>query len=50
MHLPPLNALRAFDATARLMSLSQAGDDLHVTHAALRHQLKHLEPWLGRKL
>jgi DNA-binding transcriptional LysR family regulator len=50
MHLPPLNALRAFEATARLMSLSKAGDELHVTHAAISHQIKHLETWLGRKL
>ncbi|MBX5174329.1 LysR family transcriptional regulator [Rhizobium sp. NZLR1b] len=50
MQLPPLNALRAFEATARLMSLSKAGDELHVTHAAISHQLKHLEAWLGRKL
>lgn len=50
MHLPPLNALRAFEATARLMSLSKAGEELHVTHAAISHQIKHLETWLGRKL
>ena len=50
MQLPPLNALRAFEATARLMSLSKAGDELHVTHAAISHQIKHLETWLGRKL
>lgn len=43
MQLPPLNALRAFEATARLMSLSKAGDELHVTHAAISHQIKHLE-------
>ncbi|MGO7675555.1 LysR family transcriptional regulator, partial [Rhizobium ruizarguesonis] len=50
MQLPPLNALRAFEATASLMSLSKAGDELHVTHAAISHQIKHLETWLGRKL
>lgn len=50
MQLPPLNALRAFEATARLMSLSKAGDELHVTHAAISHQVKHLETWMGRKL
>jgi DNA-binding transcriptional LysR family regulator len=50
MNLPPLNALRAFEATARLMSLSKAGDELHVTHAAISHQIKHLETWLGRKM
>ncbi|MGO8484860.1 LysR family transcriptional regulator, partial [Rhizobium leguminosarum] len=46
----PLNALRAFEATARLMSRSKAGDELHVTHAAVSHQIKHLETCLGRKL
>ena len=50
MILPPLNALRAFEATGRLSSLSRAGDELHVTHAAISHQIKHLETWLGRRL
>ena len=50
MTLPPLNALRAFEAAARLASLSRAGDELHVTHAAVSHQIRHLETWLGRRL
>jgi len=50
MILPPLNALRAFEAAARLASLSRAGDELHVTHAAVSHQIRHLEAWLGRRL
>lgn len=50
MNLPPLNALRAFEAAARWSSLSRAGDELHVTHAAISHQIKHLETWLGRRL
>lgn len=50
MELPPLNALRAFEAAARWSSLSRAGDELHVTHAAISHQIKHLEAWLGRRL
>lgn len=50
MRLPPLNALRAFEAAARLKNLSRAGDELCVTHAAVSHQVKQLEQWLGRRL
>ncbi len=50
MKLPPLNALRAFEAAARLASFSKAGDELSVTHAAVSHQIKHLEEWFGRPL
>jgi DNA-binding transcriptional LysR family regulator len=50
MDLPPLNALRAFEATARLLSFSRAGDKLHVTHTAVSHQIKLLEAWIGCKL
>jgi LysR family glycine cleavage system transcriptional activator len=50
MMLPPLNALRAFEAVARLTSVSRAGDELHVTHAAISHQIRHLETWLERRL
>ncbi len=45
--LPPLNALRAFEATARLNSVSQAAEALHVTHGAVSRQLKVLEEHLG---
>ncbi|UBM25471.1 LysR family transcriptional regulator [Pseudomonas sp. p1(2021b)] len=45
--LPPLNALRAFEATARLNSVSQAAEVLHVTHGAVSRQLKVLEEHLG---
>ncbi|NBA96991.1 LysR family transcriptional regulator [Pseudomonas sp. R5(2019)] len=45
--LPPLNALRAFEATARLNSVSQAAEQLHVTHGAVSRQLKALEEHLG---
>jgi DNA-binding transcriptional LysR family regulator len=45
--LPPLNALRAFEATARLNSVSQAAEQLHVTHGAVSRQLKVLEEHLG---
>lgn len=50
MRLPSLNALRAFEAAARLQSLSQAGDELHVTHAAISHQVRKLEDWFGLPL
>ena len=45
--LPPLNALRAFEVTARLNSVSQAAEALHVTHGAVSRQIKVLEEHLG---
>ncbi|MCQ4234928.1 LysR family transcriptional regulator, partial [Pseudomonas stutzeri] len=45
--LPPLNALRAFEAVARLGSLKRAADELHVTHGAISRQLRALEETLG---
>ncbi len=45
--LPPLNALRAFEAAGRHLSLSRAADELHVTPAAVSHQIKALEEYLG---
>ena len=48
--LPPLNALRAFEATARHLSFSKAAQELHVTPAALSHQIRGLEDILGLKL
>ncbi|MCB1509365.1 MAG: LysR family transcriptional regulator, partial [Hyphomicrobiaceae bacterium] len=48
--LPPLNALRAFEAAARHLSFSRAAEELHVTPAALSHQIKGLEDFLGVKL
>lgn len=45
--LPSLNALRAFEATARLNSVSQAAKELNVTHGAISRQLKSLEAELG---
>ena len=48
--LPPLNALKAFEATARLNSVSQAAEQLHVTHGAVSRQLKVLEEHLGVSL
>ncbi|HEV7436813.1 MAG TPA: LysR family transcriptional regulator, partial [Pseudorhizobium sp.] len=38
--LPPLNPLRAFEATARLASVSAAARELRVTHGAVSHQLR----------
>lgn len=48
--LPPLNALRAFEAVARLGSLKQAASELHVTHGAISRQVRQLEEQLGLAL
>ena len=48
--LPPLNALRAFEAAARHLSISKAADELNVTPAAVSHQVKALEDTLGLSL
>lgn len=48
--LPPLTALRAFDAAARHMSFSKAAEELNVTPAALSFQIKSLESHLGQPL
>ncbi len=48
--LPPLTALRAFDAAARHMSFAMAADELNVTPAALSFQIKSLEEHLGQPL
>ncbi|MBB4287283.1 transcriptional regulator GcvA [Roseospira goensis] len=45
--LPPLNALRAFAAAARHLSFTRAAEELHVTQAAVSHQVKALEEHLG---
>ncbi|AXK40625.1 transcriptional regulator GcvA [Crenobacter cavernae] len=47
---PPLNALRIFEAAARLESFSAAANELFVTHGAVSKQIKQLEDWLGVKL
>lgn len=49
-HLPPLSALRAFEAAARLKSFSKAADELNVTPAAISHQIAALEADLGVQL
>jgi len=48
--LPPLNALRAFEATARLGGVGRAAQALHVTHGAVSRQIKVLEDHLGLAL
>lgn len=48
--LPPLNPLRAFEATARHASLTKAAGELNVTHGAISHQIKALEQALNVKL
>lgn len=45
--LPPLNALRAFEAAARLQSMTLASKELHVTHGAISKQIRILEEYLG---
>lgn len=45
--LPPLNALRSFEAAARHLSFTKAADELFVTQAAISHQIKALEQDLG---
>ena len=48
--LPPLTALRAFEAAARLLSFTKAARELHVTPAAVSHQIRGLEKYLGVSL
>lgn len=48
--LPPLTALRAFEAAARHLSFADAAQELHVTPAALSFQIKSLEEHLGQPL
>ena len=48
--LPPLNSLRAFESAARHLSFRKAAEELHVTPAAVSHQIKILEDQLGVQL
>src|SRR5437879_9609568 len=48
--LPPLNALRSFEAAARHESFTRAAEELCVTQGAVSHQVKALEAELGIKL
>ncbi len=48
--IAPLNALRAFEAAARHLSFTKAAEELHVTPAAVSHQIKGLEDYCGAPL
>ena len=48
--LPPLNAIKAFEAAARLGSFTRAAEELGVTHGAVSRQIRLLEDWLGSRL
>ena len=48
--LPPLNALRAFEAAARHMNFSRAADELSVTPGAVSQQIQNLEDYIGGPL
>lgn len=48
--LPPLNALRVFEAAARHLSFKEAANELSITQAAVSHQIKSLEEYLGVEL
>ena len=48
--LPPLNALRAFEAAARHMNFSRAADELSVTPGAVSQQIQNLEDYIGAPL
>lgn len=47
LRLPPLPAVRAFDAAARHGGFQRAGEELHVSAGAVAHQVRQLETWLG---
>lgn len=44
--IPPLTALRSFEAAARHCSFRDAAEELHVSHSAISHQIKQLESYL----
>ena len=48
--LPPLTALRAFEAVSRKLSFARAAEDLHVTKAAVAQQVRALEQEIGAPL
>ncbi len=48
--LPPLNALRAFEAVVRQTSFQRAADELSVTTSAVSHQIRNLEDFVGVSL
>ncbi|NDU85966.1 MAG: LysR family transcriptional regulator [Ferrovum sp.] len=48
--LPPLHAVRIFEACARVLNFSLAARELCLTHSAVSHQIRQLEEWLGQAL
>lgn len=50
MQLPPFKGVLAFDAVARLGSVSKAAEELNLTVSAVSHQLANLETFVGRRL
>lgn len=48
--LPPLHALRAFEAVGRLLSFRRAGEELLITQSAVSHHIRTLEEALGTEL
>jgi DNA-binding transcriptional LysR family regulator len=48
--LPSLDLLRGFEAAARLLSFTRAGEELHLTQSAVSRQMQELESQLGTKL
>ena len=48
--LPPMNSLKTFEAAGRLLSFTRAADELNVTQAAVSHQIKVIEEYLGISL
>ena len=45
--LPPLNSMKCFEAAGRLLSFTDAAKELNVTQAAISHQIKIIEEYLG---
>ncbi len=48
--LPPIHCLQAFEALARLRSVSAAAEELHVTPSAVSHRMRQLETQVGARL
>lgn len=48
--LPPLNAMRVFEAAARHKSFKSAAEELNITASAVSHAVQNLEDWLGIQL
>lgn len=48
--IPPIQSLQAFEALARLRSVTQAAEELHVTPSAISHRIRQMETLLGTRL